>query len=71
VRESCAVQALRLSVYDAMIVASALLAGCRIVVSEDLQHGRVVSAHRRSAIRCAPREGRKRQRPRSIAGVCA
>ena len=28
-----------LSVYDAMIVASALLAGCTMLVSEDMQHG--------------------------------
>jgi predicted nucleic acid-binding protein len=31
-----------LSVYDAMIVASALLAGCRTLFSEDLQDGLVV-----------------------------
>lgn len=31
----------RLSVYDATIVASALHAGCRTLVSEDLQHGQV------------------------------
>jgi predicted nucleic acid-binding protein len=31
----------RLSVYDATIVASALRAGCRTLVSEDLQHGQV------------------------------
>jgi predicted nucleic acid-binding protein len=30
-----------LSVYDAMIVASALLAGCKVLYSEDLQHGQV------------------------------
>ena len=30
-----------LSVYDAMIVASALLAGCKALYSEDLQHGQV------------------------------
>ena len=29
----------RLSVYDAMIVAAARLAGCRIIVSEDMQDG--------------------------------
>ena len=28
-----------LSVYDAMIVASALLAGCKILLSEDMRHG--------------------------------
>jgi predicted nucleic acid-binding protein len=33
---------LHLSLYDAMIVAAALLAGCRTLYSEDLQHGRVV-----------------------------
>ena len=31
-----------LSVYDAMIVASALLAGCTTLVSEDMQHGQVL-----------------------------
>ena len=30
-----------LSVYDAMIVASALLAGCKALYSEDLQHGQI------------------------------
>jgi predicted nucleic acid-binding protein len=30
-----------LSVYDAMIVAAALLAGCKTLVSEDLQHGQI------------------------------
>lgn len=35
------VEAYRISVYDAMIVAAALLAGCRTLVSEDLQHGQV------------------------------
>jgi predicted nucleic acid-binding protein len=30
-----------LNVYDAMIVASALLAGCRLLYSEDLQHGQI------------------------------
>ena len=30
-----------LSVYDAMIVASALLAGCKNLYSEDLQHGQI------------------------------
>ncbi|MNC95283.1 hypothetical protein D3C83_123660 [compost metagenome] len=30
------------SVYDAMIVASALLAGCRTIVSEDMQNGQVI-----------------------------
>jgi len=33
---------LGISVYDAMIVASALMAGCTTLYSEDLQHGRVV-----------------------------
>jgi predicted nucleic acid-binding protein len=32
----------RLSIYDAMIVASALLAGCRVVVSEDMQAGQII-----------------------------
>ncbi len=31
----------RLGVYDAMIVASALLAGCKELYSEDLQHGQI------------------------------
>ena len=31
-----------LSVYDSMIVASALLAGCTVLYSEDMQHGLVV-----------------------------
>ena len=31
----------RLGVYDAMIVASALMAGCKELYSEDLQHGRI------------------------------
>ena len=30
-----------LSVYDAMIIASALLAGCKELYSEDLQHGQI------------------------------
>jgi predicted nucleic acid-binding protein len=30
------------SLYDSMIVASALLAGCRTLYSEDLQHGQVI-----------------------------
>lgn len=30
-----------LNVYDAMIVASALLARCKLLYSEDLQHGQV------------------------------
>lgn len=30
------------SVYDAMIVAAALLAECRILYSEDMQHGQVI-----------------------------
>jgi predicted nucleic acid-binding protein len=30
-----------LSVYDAMIVASALLAGCKTIVSEDMQDGQI------------------------------
>jgi len=31
----------RLSLYDAMIVAAAVLFGCKTLVSEDLQHGQV------------------------------
>ena len=31
----------RLSLYDAMIVAAALLAGCKTLFSEDMQHGQV------------------------------
>ena len=31
-----------LSIYDAMIVAAALLAGCRTVVSEDMQDGQII-----------------------------
>jgi predicted nucleic acid-binding protein len=30
-----------LSVYDATIIAAALLAGCKMLVSEDLQHGQI------------------------------
>ena len=33
-----------LSFYDALIVASAIEAGCEILYSEDLQHGRVIGA---------------------------
>jgi len=32
------------SVYDATILASALLAGCSTVYSEDLQHGQIIDA---------------------------
>lgn len=32
----------RFSLYDSMIVGSALLAGCRTLYSEDLQHGQVI-----------------------------
>ncbi len=32
-----------LSIYDAMIVAAALHAGCRNLLSEDMQHGQVFS----------------------------
>jgi predicted nucleic acid-binding protein len=35
-------QRLRLSVYDGMIVASALLSGCSLLYTEDLQDGQVV-----------------------------
>jgi predicted nucleic acid-binding protein len=38
---------LGVSVYDAMILASALLAGCRTLVTEDLQHGRIVDGRLR------------------------
>lgn len=31
-----------LSIYDAMIIASALLAGCKTVLSEDMQHGQTL-----------------------------
>ena len=31
----------RLSVYDSMVIASALLARCKVLLSEDLQHGQV------------------------------
>jgi len=31
----------RLSLYDAMIVAAALLAGCKTLFSEDMQHGQI------------------------------
>lgn len=36
------VERYRTSVYDAMIIASALQAGCRVLVSEDFQHGQTV-----------------------------
>ena len=36
----------KLSVWDAMILAAAKLAGCRIVVTEDLQHGQILSGLR-------------------------
>jgi predicted nucleic acid-binding protein len=32
----------RMSFYDALIVASAIEAGCDILYSEDMQHGRVL-----------------------------
>jgi predicted nucleic acid-binding protein len=32
----------RFSLYDSMVVASALLSGCRILYCEDLQHGQVI-----------------------------
>ena len=35
-------QRLRFSIYDALIVASALEAGCSRLLSEDLQHGQVI-----------------------------
>ncbi len=31
-----------LSIYDAMIVAAALLAGCKVLLSEDMQDGQVI-----------------------------
>jgi predicted nucleic acid-binding protein len=37
----------KLSLYDAMIAASALLAGCSTLVSEDLQHGQVLETRLR------------------------
>jgi predicted nucleic acid-binding protein len=33
------VEKFRLSIYEAMIVAAALLAGCKTLLSEDMQHG--------------------------------
>lgn len=42
-------EAMKIGVYDAMIVASALLARCDVLYTEDLQHGRTVE--RRLAIR--------------------
>jgi predicted nucleic acid-binding protein len=36
-------QRYQLSVYDAMIVAAALLANCSILYSEDMQHGLIVN----------------------------
>ena len=38
-----------LSVYDSMIVAAALLAGCTVLYSEDMQHGLVVDKRLRVA----------------------
>lgn len=35
-----------LRIYDAMIVASALEAGCRVLYTEDLQHGQVIEGLR-------------------------
>jgi predicted nucleic acid-binding protein len=34
-----------LSIYDAMIVAAALLAGCKTLLSEDLQHGQTINGN--------------------------
>ena len=34
----------RLSFYDALIVASAIEAGCNVLYSEDMQHGRTIGA---------------------------
>ena len=36
----------RLSVYDGMIFGAALRAGCRLLYSEDLQHGQQIEASR-------------------------
>ena len=36
-----------LSIYDGMIVASALLAGCKTFLSEDLQNGQIFGGHLR------------------------
>ena len=36
-----------LSIYDAMIVASAVLAGCKTIVSEDMQDGQIVQGRLR------------------------
>jgi predicted nucleic acid-binding protein len=38
-----------LSIYDAMIVAAALLAGCDLLWSEDMQHGLVIEGRLRIA----------------------
>jgi predicted nucleic acid-binding protein len=35
-------QRYKFSIYDSMIVASALLAGCKTLYAEDLQHGQVI-----------------------------
>lgn len=32
----------RPSIYDAMMVAAALLAECRVLVAGDMQHGRII-----------------------------
>jgi predicted nucleic acid-binding protein len=37
-------QRYKFSLYDSMIIASALLAGCRRLYAEDLQHGQMVDA---------------------------
>ena len=34
-----------LSIYDAMIVAAALLAGCKTLLSEDLRHGQTINGN--------------------------
>ena len=34
-----------LSIYDALIVSAALLAGCKTIHSEDMQHGQVIERH--------------------------
>jgi predicted nucleic acid-binding protein len=40
------VQRHRVSIWDAMILAAAKLAGCTILVTEDMQHGQVLSGLR-------------------------
>jgi predicted nucleic acid-binding protein len=35
-----------LALWDALLVASALMAGCKLFISEDMQNGRVISGMR-------------------------